>query len=163
MGIHFVLQVLSIGLILWVFKNDERFETKGSHLGMWFSPGNGFLLSILVTDEDGYVDQSFDFGVASAVISGLMVILLTFTALSARAGQQWAAGKSARQARRHRRTRSGRVVAVPEGVEVPEEQAVTIAEVEQALDHVDETTGLLAGNESQAAGGGHVRATDNNV
>jgi hypothetical protein len=33
---------------------------------------------------DRFPDQSFTFGVASALVSGLMVILLTFTGLAAR-------------------------------------------------------------------------------
>jgi hypothetical protein len=33
MLIHFILQLLSISLILHVFRTDERFEAKGSHLG----------------------------------------------------------------------------------------------------------------------------------
>jgi len=36
MTIHFVLQVISFALIAHVFRTDERFETKGSHLGMSF-------------------------------------------------------------------------------------------------------------------------------
>ena len=34
MLIHCMLQILSIALILHVFRTDERFEAKGSHLGM---------------------------------------------------------------------------------------------------------------------------------
>jgi hypothetical protein len=33
MAIHFVLQVISFALIAHVFRTDERFEAKGSHLG----------------------------------------------------------------------------------------------------------------------------------
>ncbi|RSH81418.1 hypothetical protein EHS25_006950 [Saitozyma podzolica] len=130
MLIHFILQLLSISLILHVFRTDERFEAKGSHL-----------------------DQSFTFGVASALVSGLMVILLTFTGLAARAGKPWAAGRSARKARRHRRTRSGQVVRVPEGVPIPPDQAVTVGEVEAAGIGVDERTALLSGSEQVAEGG----------
>ncbi|KAK8854900.1 hypothetical protein IAR55_003639 [Kwoniella newhampshirensis] len=141
MIVHCLLQILSIALILHVFRTDERFETKGSHL-----------------------DQAFWYGVASAIISGIMALLLTFTALAARAGQQWAAGKSARKARRHRRTRSGRVVPVPEGTQIPPEEAVTVAEVHAAQEAVTERTGLLAGQEGAVvAGGGDVRATDSAV
>lgn len=33
MALHFVLQVISFALIAHVFRTDERFEAKGSHLG----------------------------------------------------------------------------------------------------------------------------------
>jgi hypothetical protein len=33
MLIHSALQIVSIALILHVFRTDERFEAKGSHLG----------------------------------------------------------------------------------------------------------------------------------
>ena len=62
MAIHCALQIVSIALILHVFRTDERFEAKGSHL-----------------------DQSFTFGVCSTVVSALMALLLTFTGLAARA------------------------------------------------------------------------------
>ncbi|KAK4687501.1 hypothetical protein P7C73_g2611, partial [Tremellales sp. Uapishka_1] len=94
-------------------------------------------------------DKSYWFGVASAVVSGLTALLLTFTGLAARAGQSWAAGSSAKKARRHRRTKSGRVVGVPQGVQIPPEQAVTNLEVEVAQ-RPTETTGLLAGQEGAA-------------
>ncbi|WWD18951.1 hypothetical protein CI109_103408 [Kwoniella shandongensis] len=142
MIVHCILQILSIALILHVFRTDERFETKGSHL-----------------------DQAFWYGIASAIISGIMALLLTYTALAARAGQQWAAGKSARKARRHRRTRSGRVVPVPEGTQIPPEEVVTVGEVHAAQEEVTERTGLLAGQEGIVAGGqsGGERATDSAV
>ena len=112
-----------------------------------------------------------------------MAVLLTFTGLAARlcpsvsslheiltflstgAGMPWAAGKSARTARRHRRTRSGHVVAVPEGQPIPPDQIVTIGEVEAAVagGSPTERTGLLAGQEGSVAGGGTTRATDDAV
>ncbi|WVR07418.1 hypothetical protein IAU60_004459 [Kwoniella sp. DSM 27419] len=138
MLIHCLLQILSFALILHVFRTDERFEAKGSHL-----------------------DQSFYYGVVSAIVSGTMALLLTFTAMAARAGKEWAAGKSARRAKRHRRTRSGRVVPVPEGTAIPPSEIVTVGEVRAAQDAVvDERTGLLADQNGAAAGGGVVRATD---
>ncbi|WWC71687.1 uncharacterized protein I206_105645 [Kwoniella pini CBS 10737] len=141
MVIHCLLQILSIALILHVFRTDERFEAKGSHL-----------------------DQSFYYGVSSAIVSGVMAILLTFTALAARAGMPWAAGKSAKHAKRHKRTRSGKVIAVPAGTEIPPEQVVTVGEVRAAQEAVGETTGLLDGQEGGAAGGrGGERATDSSV
>ncbi|KAK6910599.1 hypothetical protein I203_104631 [Kwoniella mangroviensis CBS 8507] len=141
MLIHCILQILSISLILHVFRTDERFEAKGSHL-----------------------DQSFYYGVSSAIVSGIMALLLTFTALAARAGKPWAAGKSARHAKRHRRTRSGRVIAVPPGTEIPPEEVVTVGEVRAAQEAVGETTGLLSGHEGEVAGGrGGERATDGAV
>jgi len=101
-------------------------------------------------------------------MSGAMALLLTFTGLAARAGQPWAAGKSARKARRHRRTRSGRVVPVPEGQPIPPDQVVTVGEVEAAkaaanAEHADERTALLAGQNRHGAGGSAIRATDENV
>jgi hypothetical protein len=69
------------------------------------------------------------------------------------AGKPWAAGRSARKARRHRRTRSGQVVRVPEGVPIPPDQAVTVGEVEAAGIGVDERTALLSGSEQVAEGG----------
>ncbi len=33
MLIHFILQLVSIALILHVFRTDERFAARGSHLG----------------------------------------------------------------------------------------------------------------------------------
>ncbi|WRT68275.1 uncharacterized protein IL334_005251 [Kwoniella shivajii] len=141
MIIHCILQILSIALILHVFRTDERFEAKGSHL-----------------------DQSFYYGVSSAIVSGIMALLLTFTALAARAGKEWAAGKSAKKAKRHRRTRSGRLIPVPPGTEIPPEEVVTVGEVRAAQDAVSERTGLLDGHEGDVAGGrGGERATDNSV
>ncbi|KAL7423489.1 hypothetical protein Q5752_001069 [Cryptotrichosporon argae] len=152
MGIHCVLQVLELALVLHVFRTDARFEC-GARL-----------------------DKSFYLGVASAITSGVLVLFLTFSGLSARAGKPWAAGTSAREARRHRRTRSGRVVPVPAGTPIPPEQRVTVGEAEAAVgdaarvregedadadaDEVSERTGLLAAESSRAAGGGEVRATD---
>ncbi|ORY35399.1 hypothetical protein BCR39DRAFT_509279 [Naematelia encephala] len=142
MLIHCLLQILSIALILHVFRTDGRFEARGSHL-----------------------DKSFDFGVASAIISGAVALMLTFTGMAARAGKPWAAGTSAKKARRHRRTRSGQVVPVPEGTAIPPEQIVTVGEVRAAavVESPDERTSLLAGQERVVAGGGDVRATDENV
>ncbi|EIW67364.1 hypothetical protein TREMEDRAFT_69815 [Tremella mesenterica DSM 1558] len=139
MLIHCILQIISFSLILHVFRTDERFETKGSRL-----------------------DRGFTFGVCSAVVSGTIALLLTFTGLAARAGKPWAAGKSARTSRRHKRTRSGRVVPVPLGTDIPPEQTVTVGEVEAALPSAEPTerTALLAGHEGIVAGGGEERATD---
>ncbi|ODO06555.1 hypothetical protein I350_03910 [Cryptococcus amylolentus CBS 6273] len=141
MLIHCLLQVLSIGMILHVFRTDERFESKGSHL-----------------------DKSFSFGVASALVSLTHALFLTLTAYSARRGHSWAAGKSAKKSRRHRRTQSGRVVVVPDGVEVPEGERVTVGEVRAVTgEGAGERTGLLEGNSGEAAGGGRERATDSAV
>jgi hypothetical protein len=78
-------------------------------------------------------------------------------------GEAWAAGRSARRARRHKRTRSGQVVPVPEGQTIPPDQEVTIGEVEAArvgpAEDATERTGLLVGNDGSGAGGG-ARATD---
>lgn len=63
--------------------------------------------------------------------------------MAARRGEPWAAGRSARQARRHKRTRSGRVVTVPEGTHIPPEAIVTVGEVVAAAE-VDEHSALLA-------------------
>nr|ODN86355.1 hypothetical protein L203_04057 [Cryptococcus depauperatus CBS 7841] len=139
MFIHCILQILSIAMILHVFRTDARFETKGSHL-----------------------DDAFSFGVASAIVSLTHVLLLAFTAMSAKAGKTWAAGKSAKKSRRHRRTRSGRVVLVPEGTPISGEEIVTTGEL-RTVDKVNERTGLLGGHEGSVAGGGGSRATDNAV
>ncbi|WVQ74755.1 hypothetical protein IAR50_004360 [Cryptococcus sp. DSM 104548] len=146
MLIHCLLQVLSIAMILHVFRTDGRFETKGSHL-----------------------DKSFSFGVAAALISLTHTLFLTLTAFSAQKGHTWAAGKSAKKSRRHRRTGSGRVVLVPEGVEVPEGERVSVAEVRAVTggqgegEGVGERTGLLEGQSGAPAGGGRERATDSAV
>lgn len=105
------------------------------------------------------------FGIAAAIVSATTFAFLTFTGLAARRGEPWAAGRSARQARRHKRTRSGRVITVPEGTHIPPEQIVTVGEVVAAADldeqeHDNEHTSLLAGHEASVAGGGSVRATD---
>lgn len=124
-------------------------------------------------------DQSFTFGVLSAVLSLIISLLLLFTGIAARRGLPWAAGKSARRARRHRRTRSGHVVAVPDGTEIPPDEAVTVGELEAARraaeaqadaeagvgvgggPAVDERTGLLASQGGNSgAGGSAIRATD---
>lgn len=177
MLIHFILQLVSISLILHVFRTDERFAARGSHLGE-------SRLTILVATllELTLADQSFTYGVAAAITSGLIAALLTFTGLAARkpriiwqngradasgSGKPWAAGKSARKARRHRRTRSGRVIAVPDGTPIPPSEVVTVGEVEAAggLGLADERTSLLGGDagreaeQGRAAGGGSVRAT----
>ncbi|EJT51997.1 hypothetical protein A1Q1_06710 [Trichosporon asahii var. asahii CBS 2479] len=79
--------------------------------------------------------------------------------LAARRGEPWAAGRSARRARRHKRTLSGRVVSVPEGTPIPPEQVVTVGEV-VAAHQPDEQSPLLAGHgDASAAGGSQVRAT----
>ena len=70
---------------------------------------------------------------------------------------------SARKARRHRRTRSGQVVAVPEGQLIPPDQIVMVGEVEALVgreEAVDERTALLADQGGSPAGGGEQRATD---
>ena len=112
-------------------------------------------------------DSSFSFGVISAVVSGAAAAMLTFTGLAARRGKSWAAGRSARKARRHRRTRSGRVVPVlDDNVEIPPDQRVKIGEVEAVLGQeaaADERTALLEGNSGEAAGGSEQRATDDAV
>jgi hypothetical protein len=106
-------------------------------------------------------DQSFLFGALSAVLSLIITALLTFTGIAARRGKPWAAGKSARHARRHRRTRSGQVIAVPDGTQIPPEEVVTVGELEAARNVADERTGLLEAHTSGgAAGGSRVRATD---
>jgi hypothetical protein len=63
----------------------------------------------------------------------------------AEAGKTWAAGKSARRLakKRHRRTRSGRVVAIPGGEEVDEESALLAGPVED--DDEARATGSGAG------------------
>lgn len=111
------------------------------------------------TDVTG---ASFTFGVAAAIVSLSTFGFLTFTGIAARRGEPWAAGRSARQARRHKRTRSGRVVSVPEGTHIPPEARVTVGEVVSAAEHdeVDEHSALLAGHEGSVAGGGMRRATD---
>lgn len=103
-------------------------------------------------------DRSFWFGVIAAFCSGITFGFLTFTGLAARRGEPWAAGRSARRARRHKRTLSGRVVSVPEGTPIPPEQVVTVGEV-VAAHQPDEQSPLLAGHEDVVAGGGQVRAT----
>lgn len=91
MGIHAILQIVSVALILHVYRTDDRFKV-GAHL-----------------------DTAADFGVASAMVSLSMVFALAFTGLAADAGQVWAGGKSVRKPKRkaHRRTRSGREVPIP--------------------------------------------------
>ncbi|TYJ54022.1 hypothetical protein B9479_005356 [Cryptococcus floricola] len=187
MLIHCLLQVLSIGMILHVFRTDERFESKGSHLGMFtLSPSPSFPFPFplplrfkerergLTFSVFGKKDKSFSFGASSALVSLTHTLFLTLTAYSARLGHTWAAGKSAKKSRRHRRTRSGRVVVVADGVEVPEGERVSVGEVravageeagEGVVGEVGERTGLLEGNggEARAAGGGRERATDSAV
>lgn len=108
--------------------------------------------------------RSFWFGVAAAIVTAVAFGFLTFTGMAARRGEPWAAGRSAKQARRHKRTNSGRVIAVPEGTRIPPSQIVTVGEVvaaaEQDAAEVDEHTSLLAATSFGAAGGGTVRATD---
>lgn len=151
MLVHCIMQIASVALIVHAFWSDERFE-HGARLG-----------------ERGRVRQltparSFWFGVAAALMSGVAFGFLTFTGMAARRGEPWAAGRSAKQARRHKRTNSGRVVTVPEGTRIPPSQVVTVGEVvaaaEQDAAEVDEHTSLLAASNGGAAGGGSTRATD---
>lgn len=95
---------------------------------------------------------------AAAFCSGITFGFLTFTGLAARRGEPWAAGRSARRARRHKRTLSGRVVSVPEGTPIPPDQIITVGEV-VAAHQPDEQSPLLTGHEGSVAGGGQVRAT----
>lgn len=74
MTIHCALQIISIALIAHVYRTDDRFKS-GAHLGMQ--------LWQAVAYADGCSDQSYYFGMASAITSGVMAILLTFTGLSA--------------------------------------------------------------------------------
>lgn len=99
---------------------------------------------------DPFLDKAWTFGLISAILSLAISALLSFTGIAARQGKPWAAGKSARQARRHRRTRSGHVVPVPEGTVIPAEEVVTVGEVEAARGAVDERTGLLEGMPERA-------------
>lgn len=81
MLIHCLLQVLSIALILHVFRTDARFESKGSHLG------KHFFIHVYASPSQvahSFSDHSFNFGVASAVVSLIQALLLTFTGLAAR-------------------------------------------------------------------------------
>jgi hypothetical protein len=152
MLVHCIMQIASVALIVHAFWSDERFE-RGAHLGeLWHLCGQ-------LTPA-----RSFWFGVAAAIMSGVAFGFLTFTGLAARRGEPWAAGRSAKQARRHKRTNSGRVVTVPEGTRIPPSQVVTVGEVvaaaEQDAAEVDEHTSLLAASNGGAAGGGNMRATD---
>lgn len=88
MSIHSLLQIVSIGIVLHVYRTDDRFSI-GSHL-----------------------DIAADLGVTSAVISILIVAALTIVGLAAEAGQEWAGGKPIKKRKVHRRTRSGRVVQI---------------------------------------------------
>lgn len=96
MAVHAILQTVSVAIILHVYRTDPRFKGEKSHL-----------------------DKACDFAVASAIISIATVMALTLTGVAAEAGKTWAAGKSAKRRRSHRkfhrRTRSGRVVAMPAG------------------------------------------------
>ena len=74
MTIHCICQIISIGIILHVFRTDERFA-HGSRLGAYSS---------LVQEGPLSIDQSFIFGVASAVVSGVTVVFLTATGMAAR-------------------------------------------------------------------------------
>ncbi|KAJ9100362.1 hypothetical protein QFC20_005428 [Naganishia adeliensis] len=111
MSVHAVLQIISIAIILHVYRTDPRFRGEKSHL-----------------------DKACDFAVASAVISVGTVLALALTGAAAEAGKTWAAGKSAKRLGKkrhyHRRTRSGRVVAIPGGEEVDEETALLDEPVE---------------------------------
>ncbi|ORX38662.1 hypothetical protein BD324DRAFT_650011 [Kockovaella imperatae] len=139
MLLHCNLQLLEISLVLHVFRTDDRFAAKNTHL-----------------------DSSFTFGVISAIVSAVAAAMLTFTGLAARRGKSWAAGTSARKSRRHKRSKSGRVVPVPEGQTIPRDQRVPIGEVEALMpeERADERTALLEGNDGSAAGGSGQRATD---
>lgn len=56
---------------------------------------------------------------------------LTFTGLAAEAGRTWAGGKSAKRRKsKHRRTRSGREVAMP----IPDESTGLLAVAEDEVD-----------------------------
>ncbi|CAK9779589.1 hypothetical protein CC85DRAFT_288002 [Cutaneotrichosporon oleaginosum] len=140
MLVHCIMQAASVALIVHAFWSDERFQ-RGARLA-----------------------RSFWFGVAAAFVSGIAFGFLTFTGMAARRGEPWAAGRSAKQARRHKRTNSGRVVTVPEGTRIPPSQIVTVGEVvaaaEQDAAEVDEHTSLLAASNGGPAGGGIKRATD---
>ncbi|KAJ9101776.1 hypothetical protein QFC21_003115 [Naganishia friedmannii] len=131
MAVHAILQTVSVAIILHIYRTDPRFKGAKSHL-----------------------DKACDFAVASAIISIATVTSLTLTGVAAEAGQTWAAGKSAKRRRSHRkfhrRTRSGRVVAMPAG--------------EGDTDGVvDEETSLLPeqlkGFENEEDGNGTARAT----
>jgi len=91
MSIHAILQILAVGIIIHVYRTDQRFKV-GAHL-----------------------DTASNFGVAAALVSLSMVFALTFTGLAAEAGKPWAGGKSVRRHKHktHRRTRSGREVPIP--------------------------------------------------
>ena len=148
MAVHFLLQILALALIVHVYRTDDRFDSSEASLRK--SP----------TTSKLNTDQSFLFGALSAVLSLIITALLTFTGIAARRGKPWAAGKSARHARRHRRTRSGQVISVPDGTDIPPEEVVTVGELEAARTAADERTGLLDGHASGAAGGSRQRATD---
>lgn len=79
MAIHFVLQVISFALIAHVFRTDERFEAKGSHLGRSSARARPNHVHPLTCSAD----KSFTFGVLAAVSSGLMVCFLTYTGYAA--------------------------------------------------------------------------------
>ncbi|BEI86025.1 hypothetical protein CcaverHIS002_0603120 [Cutaneotrichosporon cavernicola] len=140
MLVHCIMQLASVGLVVHTFWTDERFE------------------------RDARLARSFWFGVAAAVVSAVAFTFLTFTGMAARRGEPWAAGRSAKQARRHKRTNSGRVVTVPEGTRILPSQVVTVGEVvaaaEQDAAEIDEHTSLLQATNLGAAGGGTMRATD---
>ena len=156
MAVHFALQVLELALILHVYRTDPRFDSPEANLrALLFS----FDIECLISYTDS-LDQSFLFGALSAIFSLIITALLTFTGIAARRGKPWAAGKSARHARRHRRTRSGQVISVPDGTEIPPEEVVTVGELEAARNVADERTGLLEGHAPGAAGGSRSRATD---
>ncbi len=189
MLIHCLLQVLSIGLILHVFRTDERFEAKGSHLGASAAglrttarprrAGRRFRLELIVAIQTSHslsalyphsyleVPLSYLPSPEWQLVSprSIPTVRTKLTAVFVGAGKPWAAGKSARKARRHRRTRSGRVVAVPIGEPIPDDQIITVGEVEAAVggEVPTERTGLLVGQEGSVAGRGHTRATDDVV
>lgn len=81
MLIHCLLQILSIALILHVFRTDARFESKGSHLGKCFFI---HVYPFRSQAAHSFSDHSFSFGVASAIVSLIQALLLTFTGLAAR-------------------------------------------------------------------------------
>lgn len=85
MLIHCALQILSIALILHVFRTDGRFEAKGSRLR-----GLGHV------DECTPLmpDWSFVFGVISAVVSGSVAVGLTYAGLQAREWARASVGRS---------------------------------------------------------------------
>lgn len=155
MLVHCLLQIISIGLIIRAYNTDERFA-HGAHLCEWRQQIIGLPLSLFLANCF-FPARSLYFGIAAALTSALTLTFLTFTGMAARRGEPWAAGRSARQARRHKRTRSGRVITVPEGTYISEHEAVTVGEVvEAATGAANEHTALLsASSASSSLDAGH--------